>query len=78
MKTPIQCLIEDIKLKIETNNFITDDAKKFGLSDFLEVLKRYESIERMTIEIAYDSAKVYPSADCTGSKYYFMNYITND
>jgi hypothetical protein len=76
--TPIQALIKDLERKIEVNNLITDDAKKFGLSDFLEVLKRYESIERMTIENAYNSAKVYPSADSDGSKYYFMNYITND
>jgi hypothetical protein len=35
-------------------------------------------IERKQIESAYDNAKDYPSADCDGSKYYFMTYITND
>ena len=33
-------------------------------------------MERKQIEDAYDSAKNNPDAD--GSKYYFMNYITND
>jgi hypothetical protein len=35
-------------------------------------------VERNQIEDAYNSAKNYPNADCDGSKYYFMNYITND
>ena len=33
-------------------------------------------MERKQIEDAYDSAKNEPDTD--GSKYYFMNYITND
>ncbi len=33
-------------------------------------------MERKQIEQAYDSAKNDPDTD--GSKYYFMNYITND
>lgn len=33
-------------------------------------------MERQQIENAYDSAK--NDSDTDGSKYYFMNYITND
>lgn len=34
--------------------------------------------ERSVIENAYNDAKNFPSTDCDGNKYYFMNFITND
>ncbi len=34
--------------------------------------------ERIAIENAYNDAKNFPDNNCDGSKYYFMNYITND
>ena len=50
----------------------------YGLMQSLEIAKRLSSEERSQIESAYDNAKNYPSSDTNGSKYYFMNYISND
>ena len=78
MKTPIKLLIEDLQRKIKINTLINNPNERFDLESFLDVVKEYESIERMIIENAYNNAKVYPSPDCDGDKYYFMTYITND
>jgi hypothetical protein len=78
MKTPIKLLIEDLQRKIKINTLINNPTLQYDLESYLEVVKEYESIERIIIENAYNNAKTYPSADCDGSKYYFMNYITND
>lgn len=50
----------------------------YGLLQSLEIAKSLSSEERSQIESAYDNAKNYPSSDTDGSKYYFMNYISND
>jgi hypothetical protein len=78
MKTPIKLLIEDLQRQIKINTLTNDPTLRYDLESFLDVVKEYESIERMIIENAYNNAKLYPSPDCDGDKYYFMNYITND
>jgi hypothetical protein len=77
-QTPMNQLIAELKKQIEVNSLVNTAIMHYGLRSALELAKRYEKIERQTIESAYDSAKNYPSNDCDGSKYYFMNYITND
>lgn len=71
-------LIAELQKQIEVNSLVNTAIMHYGLRSALELAKRYEIIERQTIESAYDNAKNYPSADCDGSKYYFMNYVTND
>jgi hypothetical protein len=77
-QTPMNQLIAELKKQIEVNSLVNTAIMHYGLRSALELAKRYEKIERQTIESAYDSAKNYPSNDCDGSKYYFMKYITND
>jgi hypothetical protein len=77
-KTPMNQLIAELQKQIEVNSLVNTAIMHYGLRSALELAKRYEIIERQTIESAYDNAKNYPSADCDGSKYYFMNYVTND
>lgn len=71
MTTALTRLIKDLEvLKTETFNVTPETV--------IEMAKNYLGVERGTIEHAYDDAKNYPSDNCNGSKYYFMNYITND
>ena len=67
MKTAIQKLVEHYQ---NSNAIMTTTDR------LLDVLNEYIKLEREQIESAYDSGKNNPDAD--GSKYYFMNYITND
>jgi hypothetical protein len=78
MKTPMNQLIAELQKQIEVNSLVNTAIMHYGLRSALELVKRYEKMERQTIEDAYDNAKNYPSPDCDGSKYYFMTYITND
>lgn len=71
MTTALTRLIKDLEvLKTETFTVAPETV--------IEMAKNYLGFERGSIEQAYDDAKNYPSDNCNGSKYYFMNYITND
>lgn len=68
-------LIDDL------NRYMNTDISPLGLNMIKLIKERAVSkllMERQQIEAAYNDAKNYPSNDCDGSKYYFMNYITND
>ncbi len=69
----MQDLIDDL------NRYTNTDISPLGLNMIKIIKERAEEkllMERKQIEQAYDSAKNDPDTD--GSKYYFMNYITND
>lgn len=71
----MQDLIDDL------DRYLKLDIPPLALNMIQLIKERAESkllVERKQIESAYDSAKNYPNPDCDGSKYYFMNYITND
>jgi len=71
--TAMQDLIDDL------NRYTNTDISPLGLNMVKIIKERAEEkllMERKQIEQAYDSAKNDPDTD--GSKYYFMNYITND
>lgn len=73
--TAMQDLIDDL------NRYTNADISPLGLNMIRIIKERAEEkllTERKQIEDAYNNAKNYPSNDCDGSKYYFMNYITND
>ena len=73
--TAMQDLIDDL------NRYTNADISPLGLNMIRIIKERAEEkllMERDQIEVAYNNAKNYPSNDCDGSKYYFMNYITND
>ena len=75
MKTTMEDLIDDL------NRYMNTDISPLGLNMIKLIKERAVSkllMERQQIESAYNDAKNYPSNDCDGSKYYFMNYITND
>jgi hypothetical protein len=75
MKTTMEDLIDDL------NRYMNTDISPLGLNMIKLIKERAVSkllMERQQIEAAYNDAKNYPSNDCDGSKYYFMNYITND
>lgn len=75
MTTTMQDLIDDL------NRYLDTDISPLSLNMIRLIKERAESkllMERQQIEAAYNDAKNYPSNDCDGSKYYFMNYITND
>lgn len=75
MKTTMEDLIDDL------NRYMNTDISDLGLNMVRLIKERAVSkllMERQQIEAAYNDAKNYPSNDCDGSKYYFMNYITND
>lgn len=75
MKTAMQELVK-----------VLDDYLKLEFSPLtLQAIKIIKEIaedklitERRQIENAYNNAKDYSTDNCDGSKYYFMNYITND
>ena len=75
MKTAMEHLIDELKSNLKLN--ISSHAKTI-IEIVIERAEGNLMKERNQIEAAYDSAKNYPNADCDGSKYYFMNYITND
>jgi len=71
--TAMQDLIDDL------NRYTNTAISPLGLNMVKLIKERAEEkllMERKQIEAAYDSAKNDPDTD--GSKYYFMNYITND
>jgi hypothetical protein len=71
--TAMQDLIDDF------NRYLKLDLSPEALNMIQLIKDRAVSkllMERKQIESAYDSAKNEPDTD--GSKYYFMNYITND
>lgn len=71
MTTALTRLIKDLEL-LQTQTFtVTPET-------VIEMAKNYLGVESGAIEQAYDDAKNYPSDNCNGSKYYFMNYISND
>ena len=71
MTTALTRLIKDLEV-LQTQTFtVTPEI-------VIEMAKNYLGVERGTIEQAYYDAKNYPSDNCDGSKYYFMNYISND
>ena len=71
MTTALTRLIKDLEV-LKTQTFtVTPET-------VIEMAKNYLGVERGAIEQAYNDAKNYPSDNCDGSKYYFMNYITND
>ena len=70
-QTPIKQLIAELQKQIEINSLVNTAILHYGLRSALELAKRYEKIERETIEEAYDNAKDYPSTDCDGSKILF-------
>ena len=73
--TAMQDLIDDLE------GYLKLELSPLGLNMITIIKQRAKSkllMERMQIEAAYNDAKNYPSNDCNGSKYYFMNYITND
>ena len=70
MKTTIQIFINALEQTAENSTF----SREFLLNYFKERLKE----ERSDIERAYNAGKSHTSKDCDSSKYYFMNYITND
>jgi len=71
MTTALTRLIKDLEL-LQTQTFtVTPET-------VIEMANNYLGVERGAIEQAYDDAKNYPSDNCNGSKYYFMNYINND
>jgi hypothetical protein len=75
MKTAMQ------HFKDELDNYLTLDIPT-SAKVIIEIISERAAerilTERNQIEDAYNNAKAYPSSDCDGSKYYFMNYITND
>lgn len=63
----------------ELDHYLTLDITPEAKTIIKIIKERVEgriSKEREQIEQAYNSGKNYPDAD--GSKYYFMNYISND
>jgi len=75
MQTAMQHLIDELKSNLKLD--ISSQAKTV-IEIIIERAEGKLIKERDTIEAAYNNAKAYPSADCDGSKYYFMNYISND
>ena len=75
MKTAMEHLIDELKSNLKLD--ISSQAKTV-IEIIIERAEGKLIKERNQIEEAYNNAKVYPSTDCDGSKYYFMTYITND
>ena len=73
-QTSLQKLIAQLENEIKRNTL--GGIQYYGLLQAKELATNLLIENRLEIEAAYDSAKNYPDAD--GSKYYFMNYITND
>ena len=70
MKTTIQSFIDALEQTTENSTY----SREFLLNFLKGMLKE----ERSDIERAYNAGKSQTSIDCPSSKYYFMNYITND
>ena len=77
-QTIMNQLIAELEEQIEVNTLVNKAILHYGLRHALSLAKRYAKEETSQIINAYDSAKNYPSNDCDGNKYYFMNYISND
>ena len=79
-KTAMNQLIAELQERIERDSLVNTAILHYGLRQALDLIKKLEleKQERSQIESAYDNAKNYPSSDTDGSKYYFMNYISND
>ena len=75
MKTAMQHLIDELKSNLKLD--ISSQAKTV-IDIIIERAEGKLIKERNQIEDAYNNAKTYPSSDCDGCKYYFMNYTTND
>jgi len=75
MKTAMEHFIDELKSNLKLD--ISSQAKTV-IEIIIERAEGKLIKERNQIEEAYNNAKVYPSTDCDGSKYYFMTYITND
>jgi hypothetical protein len=75
MKTAMQHLIDELKSNLKLD--ISSQAKTV-IEIIIERAEGNLIKERNQIEDAYNNAKLYPSPDCDGDKYYFMTYITND
>lgn len=73
-QTTLQKLISQLDKEIKRNTL--GGIQYYGLLQAKELATNLITENRLEIEQAYDSAKNYPDAD--GSKYYFMNYISND
>ncbi len=74
-QTAMEHLIDELKSNLKLD--ISTQAKTV-IEVIIERAEGNLIKERNQIEDAYNNAKAYPSPDCDGSKYYFMNYITND
>lgn len=68
-KTAMQKLLE---------HFENSNALMVTTDRLIDVIKNHMVLESQQIANAYDNAKKYPSIDCDGNKYFFMNYIDND
>lgn len=73
-QTTLEKLITQLDKEIKRNTL--GGIQYYGLLQAKELAVNLLKENRLEIEEAYDSAKNYPDAD--GSKYYFMNYISND
>ena len=77
-QTPLSQLIDQLEERIQRDSLVNTAILHYGLRQALDLAKKLKLEERTQIESAYDSGKYYPYNDSDGSKYYFMNYITND
>ena len=77
-QTPLSQLIDQLEERIKRDSLVNTAILHYGLRQALDLAKKLKLEERTQIESAYDNAKNYPSSDTNGSKYYFMNYISND
>ena len=75
-QTTLQKLSTQLDNEIKRNTL--GGIQYYGLLQAKQLATNLLTESRLEIEEAYNNAKNYPSTDCDGSKYYFMNYITND
>lgn len=73
-QTTLQKLIKELDKEIKRNTL--GGIQYYGLLQAKGMAVNLLNEGRLEIEQAYDAGKNYPDSD--GSKYYFMNYITND
>ncbi len=75
MKTAMQELINTFHLY--QNSGCSQEEQEL-LSFYIKCAKNLLEKERKQIESSWENGRNYPYNDCDGSKYYFMNYISND
>ena len=78
LKEGKKSVLEVLQLIAEKENYGQAISHKEDNATLLNYFKERLKEERSDIERAYNAGKSQTSIDCPSSKYYFMNYITND